>query len=74
MTKSRAALHVKTTGTHTTEAHGVELVAVAVSIDDHHAGAVVPLKLQTSWTADQVHIARVVDFKSILFKSGFGVP
>lgn len=58
----------------TTEAHGGELVVGAVGVDHHHAGAVVPLQLQTSWAADQVHVARVVDLESKLLESRLGVP
>lgn len=58
----------------TTEAHGGKLLARDVRINHHHAGAVVPLHLETTRAADQVHVARVVDLKAILFKTGFGVP
>lgn len=60
--------------TLTTDALGVELGAGAVGVDHHHAGTVVPLQLKTSRAADQVHVACVVDLKSKLFKSRFGVP
>lgn len=50
------------------------LVAGAVSLDHQHAGAVVPLQLETSWAADQVHVACVVDLKSKLFESRLGIP
>lgn len=52
----------------------MKLGAGAVAVDHHHAGAVVPLKLETSRAADQVHVACVVDFKAKLFESRLGVP
>lgn len=57
----------------TTEALGGELVAGAVGVDHHHAGAVVPLQLQARGAADQVHVARVVDLESELLESRLGV-
>lgn len=66
--------HCRCKTTLTTEAHGGKLVAGAVSVDYHHAGAVVPLQLETSWTADQVHVACVVDLKAILLESRLGIP
>lgn len=62
-----------TTTTLTTEALGWKLVAGAVSVNHHHAGAVVPLQLETGRATDQVHVARVVDLKAVLLESRFGV-
>lgn len=58
----------------TTKAHSGKLLASDVSINHHHAGAVVPLHLETTRAAYQVHVARVIDFKAILFKTGLGIP
>lgn len=58
----------------TTEAHGGKFVVGAIRVDHHHAGAVVPLQLETSWAADQVHVSCVVDLKAIFLETGFSVP
>lgn len=57
----------------TTEALNGKFVVGAVSVDHHHAGAVVPLKFESSRAADQVHVARVIYLKAKLFKSRLGV-
>lgn len=57
----------------TAEALNGEFVVGAVSVDHHHAGAVVPLKFESSRAADQVHVARVIYLKAKLFKSRLGV-
>lgn len=57
----------------TAEALNWELVAGAVSVDHHHAGAVVPLKFESRRAANQVHVARVVYLKAKLLESRLGV-
>lgn len=57
----------------TAEAHGGKFPSQAISVNYHHASAVVPLYFKTSWAADQVHVACVIDLKAILFKTGLGV-
>lgn len=64
---------VETSSLLTTEAHGGEFAACVVGVDHHHAGAVVPLHLEPGRAADQVHVARVVDLKAVLFKTRLGV-
>lgn len=59
--------------TVTTEAQGGELIAVVVSLYDHHAGAVIPLQPKAGRATDQVHVAGVIDFKTIFFEAWFGV-
>lgn len=51
----------------------MQLAARAVGVDDQHAGAVVPLQLETGRAADQVHVARVVDLEAELLEAGLGV-
>lgn len=57
----------------TAEAFNGEFVVGAVSVDDHHTRAVVPLEFESSRAADQVHVARVIYLKAKLFKSRLGV-
>lgn len=58
----------------TAEALDGEFVAGDVSVNHHHAGTVVPLEFESSWAADQVHVARVVYLKAEFLKSRLGVP
>ena len=59
---------------HTTEAHGGQFVGGALRLNNHHASAMEPLDLESSWAADQVHIPCVENFKAKLLKPRPGIP